>query len=204
VKACPAYGVLPLLAAILMVTIACEASYPMAPTLGGESLEVQYRSTTGPVRVGSSAAFTPYLVRTDGAWLDVRHSVTWSSSNPAVARVDWDTVVAVSPGTANVIATYEGLSGSVEVEVVPNQPQPVPPLLIVPAAPDVLGETLSAQAWFTGQNVTTSATWSSSDPPVATVDARGVVIARAPGTVRISASYQGVVAWYVFSVPPGR
>jgi hypothetical protein len=195
-----------LLALITIVTIGCEASYPASPTPTVESLEVQYRSSMGPARVGGSVWLIPYAVRSDGAWLDVSHSVTWSSSDPSIVRADSDVVVALAPGTASIIASYEGISGSLELDVLPNQPSSLPTLFLQPATPRALGETLSARAQWSegGLIVTTSATWSSSDPSVATVDAHGVVIARAPGTVRIAAAYQGVMAWYVYSVPPPR
>lgn len=53
----------------------------------------------------------------------------------------------------------------------------------------------------TAQNVTTNATWQSSNTAVATVSAGGLVTAVSPGTAKIAATYQGRVGTFGVLVP---
>lgn len=55
-----------------------------------------------------------------------------------------------------------------------------------------------------GQDVTGLATWSTSDPAIATITNTGLVTARATGEISIRASYQGATAFRLAWVGPGR
>src|SRR6185295_6639440 len=111
----------------------------------------------------------------------------WSSSDATVATVNAATgvVTAVAPGTANIVATSEGVSGAAVLTVTAV---PVASIAVsLSATPIVVGAsaTASAIARDASNNALTgrSITWSSSAQAVATVDAAtGVVTAVAPGT----------------------
>jgi len=50
---------------------------------------------------------------------DVTQAATWYSSNPQVATVDHGVVTSVSPGNTEITATYDGLSRTYHVSVLP-------------------------------------------------------------------------------------
>lgn len=121
-------------------------------------------------------------------------AVAWASNNSAVARVSSDGVVTgVSPGSATITASREGVSGSASVTV---QLVPVARVVVSPASTSVKhGNTkqLVAVAYDAANNIITgrAVTWSSSDTKVATVTTTGVVKGVSVGTVTITATVDG-------------
>ena len=121
-------------------------------------------------------------------------TVAWASNNSAVARVSSDGVVTgVSPGSATITASREGVSGSASVTV---QLVPVARVVVSPASTSVKhGNTkqLVAVAYDAANNIITgrTVTWSSSDTKVATVSASGLVKGVTVGTVTITATVDG-------------
>ena len=118
-------------------------------------------------------------------------TLTWSSSDAAVATVDGSGLVtAVDDGTTTITATAGSVAGtaSVTVEQVPAE------VVVEPAAHTLvaLGDTLrlSAEALDVNGNVVAAAefTWSSSDTAVATVDDSGLVAAADNGTATVTAT----------------
>lgn len=120
--------------------------------------------------------------------LDATDPIEWSSSNPAVARVDANgTVTAVKAGTATITVQVSGLSASCEVTVW----QPVTSI-------DLNRQAFSVEAAEGRQLVPTvlpadatnkTVIWSSSNPAVASVNAQtGAVTAVAEGTCTITAT----------------
>jgi len=173
-----------------------------------QRVELYYIIGTDWLGVGSTFSFGVFGVHSDGVYEKVPwRDVTWQSSNPRVIEVLdqlFGTLRAVSPGTAVITATYQGLSDSVTQEIRSGQPA-FPYLNIQPyAAPSEELRTAQARAlWHESSpsflDVTTQATWASSNTLVATVNA-GLVTAQGVGTVRITATYQGYSKSYVFSV----
>ena len=118
-------------------------------------------------------------------------TVTWQSSNPAVASVSpAGLVTAHAPGQAVVSAvTQEGNFRS-EVAVTVSQPTVVVPVTGITVSPQMhtmqVGGTVTIVPIIMPHNATNRAvTWMSFNPAVATVDASGVVTARGPGVARI-------------------
>lgn len=119
---------------------------------------------------------------------------TWTSRDEAVATVGSDgTVTAAGPGTTYILATADGVSDSVQVNVTTR---PVASVVVTPAS-----DTLAV-----GGNVTLSAmpmsadnkklpdrkvTWATDNPLIAVVSNSGVVTAMAGGTAHISATADG-------------
>jgi hypothetical protein len=174
-----------------------------------ERVEIYYPIAYSWLAVGSTFSFGVFAVHTDGVYEQVStpRGVTWASSDPAIVAVSsptTGTLRAVSPGIATLTASYQGRSASVTQEIRAGEP-PYPFLEIWPtAAPSRQYMTRDARARRRESNtsfpdVTAAATWTSSDPRVATVDG-GVVLATGVGTTRITASHGGMTASYVFSV----
>ena len=158
--------------------------------------------------VGSTTGAAAVL-RDANANILAGRTITWSTSDIAVATVDVSTglVTGVAPGTADVIATSEGVTGQVTIEV---SPVPVASVSVTLNASTIMtGTTTAAIAQtrdasnnvLTGRNVA----WSSSDPAIATVDpVTGVVTGVTPGTVNIigtSESITGQASLEVIPVP---
>jgi len=121
-------------------------------------------------------------------------TVTWSSSNTAVATVSNSGLVSgVTPGTATITATSEGKSGtsSVTVTNVPVATVDVTP----PSASVQAGQTvqLTGTPRDAGGNPLSgrTVTWSSSNTAVATVSNSGLVSGVTPGSITISATSEG-------------
>jgi trimeric autotransporter adhesin len=200
---------------IILISIplaACHASYPVGPTDPAPApvaFQVQYKTPLGFVSVGTSFSFGAYVLRSDGAYEDVTLRTTWSSTDPSVIRstTGVGVFVASALGPADVVAQYERFTTTLSLFVTRTD-RPVYPFVTVSAgAPRNIGDsfpaTLTLRPSATSiQNVTDLAAWQSSDPSVLTVSPRGVVTAVGTGTAQITASYEGLSAWYAWSVPP--
>lgn len=152
---------------------------------------------------GVTANFKAYGTYTEGGHAtetkDISDQVTWTTVIPAVATIDASGVVtAVNPGVTSIIATADGefgvLSADSSVSVAASScPTTSARVAVIPANPALTaaGETARLLAIGTADAKTTDlssqATWESSDTSVATVDRRGLVTAVTPGTATISA-----------------
>jgi hypothetical protein len=120
--------------------------------------------------------------------------VTWSSSEPAVAEVDAaGKVRAHSPGSTLIIARSGSESAMGSLTVLPAA---VASVRVDGAQPLKVGDTLALRAEARdqrGQGLSgRPVDWSSSNPEVAVVDsASGIVVARAAGSVEITATAEG-------------
>jgi hypothetical protein len=210
VGVCARAGLMRRLPALLCAALAagCDASYPTAP---GQpvplALQLHVDRPLGEAPVRATYAFSAFVLRSDGAWEDVSGGVFWSSPDPNVWRSlgsGW--FHAQSPGVAGVRAEYDGLRAFIDVVVIDPSRQVVPRLSISAAGPRTVGASGQAtvallQSDGSSHDVTAAAAWMSSDASVATVD-RGHVVAKGPGTTRITVTYAGLTAAYLFSVDP--
>src|SRR5262245_24761043 len=186
----------------VIAAIACRASYPATPTDSTPvGFQVYFRSPVGFASVGSSYRFDAYTLRADGAYEDVTMQVTWSSSDPAVLRPNVITTgsfpglffVGTAPGSAEIIARYEGFLSSWPMHVIRSDRRVYPILVTTGSLPRVVGERSQSGARIdesatVSRVVTDLADWSSSNAAVATVE-RGLITAIAPGTVQITVTY---------------
>jgi trimeric autotransporter adhesin len=116
---------------------------------------------------------------------------TWASDNHAVATVSTGgTATAIGPGTANISATFNGVSGTAPLNV---STATLVSISVTPGSA-VLAPTTSINCVATGtfsdgttQVITNVVTWTSSAPNVASVSAAGNVTAQSPGNATITA-----------------
>jgi uncharacterized protein YjdB len=126
----------------------------------------------------------------------VGRTVTWSSSNGAVATVSaTGLVTGVTAGTVSMTATSEGVSGTLSITVLAG---PVASVTVTPSTSTVeVGRTTplvaamrdSLGALLTGRAVA----WTSSATAVAIVAADGTVTGTSPGSATITATSEGQV-----------
>ena len=119
-------------------------------------------------------------------------SVSWSTSNPAVAGVDKNGLVtAVSTGSATIAATHGNVSGFCKVTVTASSVEVVPVESITisrTSAALKVGESVQLSATVSPVDATDpSVSWSSSNTRVAAVTGEGFVRAREEGTATITA-----------------
>lgn len=184
------------LAALLAGLVACSSGTEDPVAL--ERIEVA--PVPAAVAAGRMLQFSATARFSDGSARDVSALADWASSMPAVATVDDQGLVsAAKQGASNIVASFDGLSGSSSLQVGPPAPET---LAVTPANPAIADGATQAfhatLAYSDGStaDVTASANWSSSDTSVATVGNssgdKGVATAQQPGTATIAASYPGV------------
>lgn len=139
---------------------------------------------------------------------DAHGDITWKSSDPNVASVNWNGLVtAISKGTVNITASIEGVGERkciVRCQLSDSAPAATtPPSAAATSAPATNANislnredfTLShaGETWRLIVSGTSSAvTWTSSKPEVATVGADGTVTAVSKGTCTVTATVDGV------------
>ncbi len=160
-----------------------------------EVASVQVTPLVVSVRVNRSVALQARALDAQGGELSTR-SVSWSSSDPAVATINAQGLVTgLTPGAATITATSGGRSGQAAVTVTP---EPVASVTVSPASDTLAVGTereLSAVVRDADGVLLTdrSVAWSVSDPNVASISSVGVVTALAPGTVTAVALSEGRV-----------
>src|SRR6202163_52009 len=140
---------------------------------------------------GTKLTFAATGVFSDHTTQVITRDCTWASDNHAVASVGaGGTATAIGPGTANISATFNGVSGSAPL----NVSSAILTSISVTPASAVLAPTTSVNCVATGtysdgsaQVITNIVTWTSTAPNVASVTAGGFVTALSAGNATISA-----------------
>src|SRR5712691_6784321 len=164
---------------------------------------IQVTPANGTVILPATQQFTAMGIFSDSSTQDLTTSATWSSTNTGVATIGANTGLAttVGPGTTTISATFNAVTGSISLTVIA-----LTSIAISPSNPSVdFGSKLQFTATGTysdgsTQNLTTSATWSSSNLGVATVNATGLVTSVHEGTTTIQATQSGVTGSTQLSV----
>ena len=143
--------------------------------------------TSADMKVGGNLILTAQITPEDTT--DAK-TLTWTSSNPAVATVENGIVKAVESGTATItVTTSNGKSASCIVEITEDiQLKPITTVVLDKASADMkVGGNLTLTAQITPDDTTDAKTltWTSSNPAVATVE-NGIVKAVGIGTTTIT------------------
>jgi len=137
-------------------------------------------------------------VYSDGSAKDVSSLATLTSSALGYVTVSGNVLTGVHPGTATITATYQGKTATATVTVLDAMLQSIS---IQTVAPVAIGQTVNliATGVFSDgskQDVTSQATWSSSDASTASVgntgSAKGQVTGVAPGSATVTATMQTI------------
>jgi hypothetical protein len=145
----------------------------------------------GTIVEGETLQFTAIGHYSDLSSQDITATVSWSSSDTAIATIDAAGLAsALRFGTSTISATLDGVSASVGLNVQSGMES----IEIVPADPTIIvGDQVQfgATAHFSdgsSSDVTPSVVWSSSDSSVATIDANGHAVGLGEGTTAIAAA----------------
>ena len=147
---------------------------------------------------------------TDGTTQNLSSTVSWSSSSAAVASIDAaGLATGTGAGTATLTATYQG--GTAQAVTVLTTSFQVTAATLVsiafnPASPSVAAGS-GAQILVTGtfsdgttQNLSSSATYSSSNPAVVTISDEGIISGVSPGTSEITVTVDGQTSNFLVTV----
>lgn len=166
---------------------------------------VEVTSPAQSITAGQTAQLAVVMKDEDGEVLADR-AVAWSTDRADVATVSAaGMVTAVAPGTAVVTATSEGKTGSVTLTILPI---PIATLTLSPSPATVaVGATtqLTLVARDAAGNVLggRTATLTTSNAAIASVDANRVVSGLSAGSVTITATAEGKTATATVNVVPG-
>ncbi len=196
----------------------------------GPVTDVRVNPREVTIAPGATQQFEAYAYDRTGN-IQAGASLTWKSSNPAVATVDANGLVtAVAPGRARISANHQGIEGSGIVIVSGPAVAPVPPPPPTPTTPPshigvsrAVTHVVITPATFTvavgerrhllvdsldalNEKVGgADYTWDTSNPAVARVSQLGVVTGVAPGTAEITATEgPGLVGRATVTVTTGR
>ena len=157
---------------------------------------------------GTTTATATYITYEDGVQTDskdVTSSASWSTSNSSVATVSFGNIsVKDVNGTATITATYEGKSGKVAITASrKDEPEPVVTYDLVVSAGQTSftggGTTTATATYITyedgvqtdSKDVTSSASWSTSNSSVAAVSRGSIFVKDVNGSAVITATYEG-------------
>jgi uncharacterized protein YjdB len=156
----------------------------------------------------TNLSFTAEGLFSDSSTQVITSDVTWASDNVAVATVaSGGIATGVAAGTANISATFSGVTGSAPLYVsgATLVSIAVNPATAVLAPASTLGYTaIGTYSDGSTQNITTVVTWSSSAPSVASITSFGQVTGQSPGIATITAqqgSVSGPTSLVVESTP---
>ncbi len=148
------------------------------------------------VPIGATRQLTATGTYTDSSTQDLTAMVTWTSSDPTLATIDGSGLAtAVALGTPTITATDGAITGSTTVTVVAAA---LVSIAVTPSDPSITfggDQQFTATGTFTDgtmPDITSTVTWSSSDPTVATITAAGDATGVGGGTVTIAAT-QGAI-----------
>ncbi|ETT32353.1 cadherin [Paenibacillus sp. FSL R5-192] len=137
--------------------------------------------------------------------VNVTDQATWTSSNEKVATVFKGQITAISAGSTTIKATYSGKTVEIAVDVDTARYLDIKDVndkLAMSVTGDNKSKTLIANAEYidaSTENVTSKATWTSSNPDVVYVS-NGDLIAYKSGTATITVAYGGKTVKFTVNV----
>lgn len=146
--------------------------------------------------LGTSEQLTATGTFTDGSSKDITTAVSWSSSAPGVLSVSsGGAVTAKATGSAGISAVSASITANTSLSVSAAALVSISVSASHASLPVGSTEQLTATGTFTDntkQDISSSVTWSSSVPAVASISSRGAVVGKAVGSAALTASSSGV------------
>lgn len=190
--------------------------YASAYGFESEKLMIQVVDDTTAVFESTIITTNPVLLVSGTTTLNVENvningnttsssTVIWTSLNNTASITPGGVVTALSTGTAQFVATVDGVETPVLEIAIGDDPNAIALVEVVGSTNMVMSNeslTLTANVknfngdLLTGQTIT----WSSSDPSIATVSAAGVVNALTEGDVTITAEVNGISGTFALKI----
>ena len=177
--------------------------------VGGGTLESIFISpSSATIATSTKQQFTATGSYSDGSTRNLNYYVTWTSSDYNVATVSniggaSGVATGVSPGNVVIGAMIGSVVGAADLTVTNAT---LTEITISPQSSNIstgTNQNFRAMGTFsdgTVQNITSSVTWSSSDPAVATINSAGTAASVSAGTSTITASANGVTGTATLTV----
>jgi uncharacterized protein YjdB len=154
---------------------------------------------------GATQQFTAAGTFSDGSTQNLTSTATWSSSNTAVATINSAGLVSgVSAGASTIQATSGSVSGSTTLNVTAAV---LSSIAVTPTNPSIAKDAtqqFTATGTFSDgsiQNLTSTATWGSSNTAVATINSAGLASAVGTGSATIQTISGSVSGSTTLTVP---
>jgi len=190
------------------VAISASNGRSMTGTITGTTLltvtpatlvSIAVNPTNPSIAKGTAQQFTATGTFSDNTTQDLTGSATWASANTSVATVNNGGMAAsVQPGSSDISAVYGGKSAATTLTVTPAT---LVSIAVTPTNPSIVKGTtrqFAATGTYTDnstQDLTASASWSSSNTGVATISdstgSKGLAASASVGTTTITAAYSG-------------
>jgi uncharacterized protein YjdB len=157
------------------------------------------------VAKGSTQQLVATGTFSDSTAQDLTSSVLWTASPATITVNSTGSVTATANGTATVTATSGSVSASDTITVSGSS---LVSIAVLPSNPAVINgksKQLTAMATYSDastQDITASASWSTSSPSVVNVSGSGLVTAQAPGTAPVKATSGAVSGSAMITVSP--
>jgi hypothetical protein len=182
---------------------------------GAAVTSIQVEPASARLAVGTVQQYQATAFFSDGTSQNVTAQATWSSTAPGIAQVTTTgvrgRVTALAAGSTTIRAVFDGVTGSTPLTVVDASPVSITITPQVNAVPVGVRITYVATANYSDgstRDVTTLATWSSTDPSVIAVGnaagSKGQAQAIAFGTASIRAAWSGVTGSTSVSVTSAK
>ena len=171
-----------------------DAGGDAAPTLSS----VEIAPPAPSLAYGTTLPVVITGVYSDGSTKDVSSLATLTSSALGYVTVSGNVLTGVHPGTATVTATYQGRTATATVTVLDITLQSISIQTVAPLPVAQTVNLIATGVFSDGskQDVTSQATWSSSDASIASVgntgSNKGQVMGVAPGSATVTATMQTI------------
>lgn len=146
---------------------------------------------TGSLPVGNTGQLTATGTYTDGSKKTLTTSVTWASSVASIATVSSaGLATALARGTTTISATSGSIQGSTSLKVTASALVSIAVTPTNASIPAGTSERFTATGTYTdnsSKNITSSVSWSSSAPTIASINTTGLATSTSSGSATITA-----------------
>ncbi len=186
---------------VLLAFMGCSTS-EVTPPSPVPLVSLSVAPVDSSIAPGTTVQFTATGTFADNSKRNVTASVTWNSSAPGIADVSNTpgsqglVTAATITGSTVISAVSGGITGTTTLSI-----SHVNSITVLPSNPPCIAPGTNQQFTATGtlddsteQNLTSFATWTSSNTGVANVDSKGLATSvSAPGTADIQATYDTII-----------
>lgn len=166
--------------------------------------------STAALSIGNTQQFTAKGIYSDGTTADLTSKAAWSVTNPALGKITASGLFSgMGAGITTVNASQNGITGTAAANIkIAATSKIITAIQISPASANIpVGGTqqFSAIATYSDastENVTSTVTWTSTNPGVVTISASGLAKGIAPGSGAVKASIGTVSGSVSLTITP--